>query len=44
VARIASQIGAEVSLHPGTARRILKAHVKALQQQATDSTEPEARP
>src|SRR5579863_3119241 len=44
VARIASQIAAEVDLHPGTARRILKAHVQTLQQQATHNTHPEARP
>ena len=31
VARIAGDIGAEVDLHPGTARRVLRAHVQALQ-------------
>jgi hypothetical protein len=31
VARIASDIGAEVDLHRGTARRVLRAHVQALQ-------------
>jgi hypothetical protein len=31
VARIAGDIGAEVDLHPGTARRVLRAHVVALQ-------------
>jgi hypothetical protein len=31
VSRIANQIGAEVSLSPGTARRVLLAHVRALQ-------------
>jgi len=30
VAGIASQIGAEVDLHPGTARRVLRAHVRSL--------------
>jgi len=30
-AAIAAKIGAEVDLHPGTARRILKAHIQALQ-------------
>ena len=30
MARIAEQIGAEVDLHPGTARRVLRAHVQAL--------------
>jgi hypothetical protein len=30
VAAIASQIGAEVDLHPGTARRVLRAHVQSL--------------
>ena len=30
VARIAGDIGAEVDLHPGTARRVLRAHVQAL--------------
>jgi len=31
LARIAAGIGAEVNLHPGTARRVLRAHVRALQ-------------
>jgi hypothetical protein len=31
VARIAGDIGAEVNLHPGTARRVLRAHVQTLQ-------------
>ncbi len=31
VARIAGEIGAEVDLHRGTARRVLRAHVLALQ-------------
>lgn len=31
VSRIANQIGAEVDLHQGTARRVLLAHVRALQ-------------
>jgi len=31
VSRIANAIGAEVSLSPGTARRVLLAHVRALQ-------------
>ena len=31
VSKIANQIGAEVSLSPGTARRVLLAHVRALQ-------------
>jgi len=31
LARIAAAIGAEVNLHPGTARRVLRAHVRALQ-------------
>ena len=44
VARIASEIGAEVSLHQGTARRVLRAHVQALQQQPAPCTAPEARP
>jgi hypothetical protein len=33
VARIAGEIGSEVSLHQGTARRVLKSHVQALQDQ-----------
>jgi hypothetical protein len=37
VARIASQIASEVSLHPGTARRVLRAHVKTLQDNASNS-------
>ena len=36
VARIASEIGAEVDLHQGTARRVLKAHVQALQHSPAD--------
>ena len=31
VARVAGEIGAEVNLHRGTARRVLRAHVMALQ-------------
>lgn len=31
VARVASEIAPQVSLHPGTARRVLRAHVLALQ-------------
>jgi hypothetical protein len=31
VSGIANQIGAEISLSPGTARRVLLAHVRALQ-------------
>jgi hypothetical protein len=37
VARIASKIGSEVNLHPGTARRVLRAHVKTLQDNPGDS-------
>jgi hypothetical protein len=37
VARIASQIASEVNLHPGTARRVLRAHVKTLQDNPGDS-------
>ena len=36
VARIAGEIGDEVNLHQGTARRVLKAHVQALQHIPTD--------
>jgi hypothetical protein len=43
VARIASEIGAEVDLHRGTARRVLRAHVQALQDSTTDDP-TEARP
>jgi hypothetical protein len=43
VARIASEIGAEVDLHQGTARRVLRAHVQTLQHQHP-STATEARP
>ena len=39
-ARIAGEIAAEVDLHPGTARRVLRAHVQSLHQQATPGTEP----
>jgi hypothetical protein len=44
VARIAGEIGAEVSLHQGTARRVLRTHVQALQHQATPVAETEATP
>ena len=49
VARLAGQISAEVSLHPGTARRVLRRYVQALQQQnpcdpEAASTPAEARP
>jgi hypothetical protein len=37
VARIAALIGGEVNLHPGTARRVLRAHVKTLQDNPGDS-------
>jgi hypothetical protein len=43
-ARIARQIGVEVGLHPGTARRVLRAHVQTLQQQAAPVTTTEPRP
>jgi hypothetical protein len=43
VARIAGEICAEVDLHQGTARRVLKAHVQALQDSTTDDP-TEARP
>ncbi len=43
VARLATQIGAEVDLHQGTARRVLKAHVKAVQDTASSGTGTEAR-
>jgi hypothetical protein len=43
VARIAGEICAEVDLHQGTARRVLKAHVQALQD-STDDDPTEARP
>jgi len=41
--RIAGQIAAEVGLHPGTARRVLRAHVQALHQQPVPPP-MEARP
>jgi hypothetical protein len=44
VARIAGEIGAEVSLHQGTARRVLRAHVQALQNHTTPPAAMEARP
>lgn len=44
VARIAGQIGSEVSLHQGTARRILRAHVMTLQGRDTDASRKETRP
>ena len=41
VARIAGEIAAEVDLHPGTARRVLRAHVQTLQQhRPAPGTEP----
>jgi len=42
-ARIAAQIAAEIGLHPGTARRILRAHVQALHQQPTPLPVTETR-
>jgi hypothetical protein len=44
VARIAGDIGAEVNLHPGTARRILRAHVRALQHHDAASSGTGGRP
>jgi hypothetical protein len=44
VAQIAGEIGAEVSLHQGTARRVLRAHVQALQNHTTPPAATEARP
>jgi hypothetical protein len=44
VARVAAQIGAEVDLHQGTARRVLRAHVKTFQDTASTVTGTEARP
>ena len=41
--RIAGQIAAEIGLHPGTARRVLRAHVQAMHQQPVPSP-MEARP
>jgi hypothetical protein len=43
VARIAGQIGAEVTLHQGTARRVLMAHVKALQNGSSTAARTEPR-
>ena len=37
VSGIANQIAAEVSLSPGTARRVLLAHVRALQNHQKES-------
>jgi hypothetical protein len=44
VARIAGEIGAEVDLHQGTARRVLKAHVQTLQNHQTPPAATEVRP
>jgi hypothetical protein len=44
VARIAGEISGEVSLHQGTARRILRAHVQTIQGQNTDASRKEPRP
>jgi hypothetical protein len=44
VARIASDIGAEVNLHSGTARRVLRAHVHALQHHDAVSSGTEGKP
>ncbi|HEV3292688.1 MAG TPA: hypothetical protein VG123_27255, partial [Streptosporangiaceae bacterium] len=38
VSRIANQIGAEVDLNQGTARRVLLAHVRALQDPASPAS------
>jgi hypothetical protein len=42
-ARIAAQIATEIGLHPGTARRILRAHVQALHQQPAPRPVTETR-
>jgi hypothetical protein len=42
VSQIANQIGAEVDLHQGTARRVLRAHVRDLQNPAPTSQEDES--
>jgi predicted transcriptional regulator len=46
VSKVANAIAAEVGLSPGTARRVLLAHVRALQNHhpAPNGTHPEARP
>jgi hypothetical protein len=44
VARIAGDIGAEVDLHRGTARRVLRAHVQALQHHDPAHNGTEAKP
>ena len=44
VARLAGEIGTEVDLHQGTARRVLRAHVLTLQPDSNPSTVTEARP
>jgi hypothetical protein len=44
VARIAGDIGAEVDLHRGTARRVLRAHVLALQHHDPASSGTGAKP
>ena len=44
VARIAGDIGAEVNLHAGTARRVLRAHVQALQNHDAVSSGTGGRP
>ena len=44
VARIAGEIGAEVDLHQGTARRVLRAHVLTLQHAPHPAHRTEARP
>ena len=43
VARVAAEIAAEVSLHQGTARRVLRAHVLGLQDQSSISVRKESR-
>lgn len=46
VSKVANAIGAEVSLSPGTARRVLLAHVRALQNghPEPDTTRTETQP
>lgn len=44
VARIAGEIGDEVSLHRGTARRVLRAHVQALQDAGANVSRKERSP
>jgi len=44
VAAIASAVGRDIGLHPGTARRVLRAHVRTLQEHRAPISPEQAAP